>query len=394
MAWLLNHYAVKEASSMKIKEDKMKNSGSLAAIIAVSVLSFAIVIVGSVKKRPLIVENNAIANEFAQEEAAMNSDSFGDATLPEITTVLVDNNRLVIGTDNGLYLMPLSENATADGVVAPEQIETQPAFLCLNTILPLGESRFVGGYGLHKLNDSYTIAFESYYPGEIVYALMEFGDGLLVGTDRGLWYHCDEPIDENGCLDTLMLDNVIVTAIELDHTGLWVGTYGDGLFYNDGSAWQQRHLLRDTLSFAFVNAIEYRYPYLWVGTNNAIFRYDGGRWAQTFVADSSETHFVNAIKSTPAATYIGTEDGLLCWSDDALVTVPEYEGKAIAAIASDGKDVIVATRNDGIFTFKGKEEIVSPEQLTYRDYSATQTAGDPENIQDEVLAETDIEEIR
>lgn len=361
----------------------MNNKGSLIAIIAISFLSFAIVIVGSVKKRPIIVESNATADEpFG--DISSDSEEFGGGYLPEITTVLVDNGRLVIGTDNGLYMMPTADSITDK---KPEPVNTGDEILCLNAILPLGDNRFIGTYdGLRKLDDSYTIAFESYYPGEAVYALLEFGDGVLVGTDRGLWFHCDEPIDEFGCQDTLLLDNVIVTALATDHAGLWVGTYGDGLFFNDGRAWRQRHLLRDTLSFAFVNALEYRYPYLWVGTEKAIFRYNGGQWSQMFVADSSEIQMTTAIMSTPAATYIGTERGLLRCIGDTLISVPEFDGKAVAAISSDNKDVFVATRKDGIFTFKGKEAIVSPEQLTIQ--------ASPEDINNEVLAETNFEEMR
>jgi len=361
----------------------MKNTGSLVAIIAVSFLCFAIVIVGSVRKRPVIVESNATADEPV-ENAAFDSSELGGGFMPEVTTVLVDNGRLVIGTDNGLYLMPIADSF-ADR--KPEPVTTEADLMCLNAILPLGESRFVGSYsGLFKLDDSYTIAFESYYPGEAVYALLEFGDGILVGTDRGLWFHCDEPIDEFGCQDTLLLDNIIVTALATDYAGLWVGTYGDGLFYNDGRSWQQRYLLRDTVSFAFVNALEYRYPYLWVGTEKAIFRYNGGRWSQMFEADSSEIQMTTAIMSTPAATYIGTERGLLRCVGDTLAAVPEFEGKAVAALCANDKDVIVATRKDGIFTFKGKEEIVSPEQLTIQAW--------PEDIIKEVLAETNIEEMK
>jgi ligand-binding sensor domain-containing protein len=336
----------------------------------------------------VIVESNAAADEVVGN-AAFDSEEMGGGYNPEITTVLVDNGRLVIGTDNGLYMMPVEDSLTE--VSSLTQIDTEPKMVCLNTILPLGESRFVGDFdGLHKLDNSYTINFESYYPGEAVYALLEFGDGILVGTDNGLWFHCDEPIDETGCFDTLILSDVIVTALATDHAGLWVGTYGDGLFFNDGRVWRQRHLLRDTTAFAFVNAIEYSYPCLWVGTEKAIFRYNGGRWSQMFVADSvnsipdsTQTYMTTAIMSTPAATYIGTERGLLRCAKDTLSVVADFEGKAIAAICSDGKDVFVATRKDGIFTYKGKEEIVSPEQLTYQVM--------PENTNNEVLAETNTE---
>jgi len=245
----------------------------------------------------------------------------------------------------------------------PEAREINGNMLCLNTILPLGDYRFAGGYGLYKLDSNYTMRVESSYPGETVNTMMEFADGLLVGTDHGLWYHCNEPFDETGCADTLLKSGIIVTALATDNNGLWVGTYGDGLFYFDGCTWQERYLKRDTFAFAFVNAIEYAAPYLWVGTDNGVWRYNGGKWAQMNVTDSSENYMVSSILTTPAATYIGTERGLLRYTD-SLRVVDSYEGMAIAGLCVSEKGVIVATRNNGIFTYNGKEKIVSPEQLT------------------------------
>ena len=87
----------------------MKNSGSLTAIIAVAMLAILVVMVGSIKKRPMIVETNATANEFASPETAAFNNNSGDYYYgPRVTTVVVDDGRLVIGTDDGLYMMPLS----------------------------------------------------------------------------------------------------------------------------------------------------------------------------------------------------------------------------------------------------------------------------------------------
>jgi hypothetical protein len=99
-----------------------------------------------------------------------------------------------------------------------------------------------------------------------------------------------------------------------------------------------------------------------------------------FIADSSETFAVSTIMATPAATYIGTEDGLLRFASDSLQAEDKFEGVAIASLASNDKDVIVATRRDGIYKLKGKGEIVSPEQLTLQVMA--------EVINEEVLAET------
>ena len=359
----------------------MKNSGSIIAIIMVSILAMLVLLVGSIKKRPGEIETGATADEqTVAETSAIDGDGDGEYR-PEVTTVIVDSGRLIVGTDNGLYMMPLYRKAAdVKGDLIPQKRDLGDDVICLNAIIPLGEYRYGGGFGLYKLDSDYTTLFESHFPGETVNTLLEFGNGLLVGTDRGLWYHCDHPVDETGCVDTLLKDDVIVTAMALDQDGLWVGTYGDGLLYYDGLNWRERYLLRDTLSFAFVNALEFYYPYLWVGTDEAIYRYDGARWSQMFAADSSETYAVSNIMTTRAATYIGTEDGLLKFASDSLKAVEDFHGMAIAGLCLNKKDVIVATRRDGIFKFKGKEEIVSPEQLRLQVMA--------EVTNEEVLAET------
>lgn len=343
----------------------MKSSGSLIAIIMVSVLGALIILFGSVKKRPVLVETSAQADQYAlPETAAFTEEGSFDYYHPEVTTVLADGQRLVIGTDEGLYIMPFNQSRRIPREpVSPELRQLNGNMICLNTILPLGEYRYAGGYGLYKLDSAYASSYEVSYPGEVVNTMMEFADGLLVGTDRGLWYHCNQQFDETGCADTLLKSGIIVTTLATDDNGLWVGTYGDGIFYFDGLTWQERYLKRDTFAFAFVNALEYSYPYLWVGTDEGIWRYNGGKWAQMCVADTSENYMVSSILTTPAATYIGTETGLYRYTNK-LSPVADYEGMAIAGLCVSERGVIVATRKDGIYTYNGKEEIVSPEQLT------------------------------
>jgi len=345
----------------------MKRDGSIVSVIAVSMIALVIVLFASLRERPMIVENQAIADDAIANQEALPLEP--ETCYPEINTVLVDNGRLVMGTTDGIYLKP----DFADGAI--ERREAGVGIMHLTTILPMGENRYVGGDGLYLLDENYSLLADQIDLGRRVYALTEFGEGILVGGDEGLWYHRDLPGDETVPQDTLLKEGIIVTALAEDRGGLWVGTYGDGLYRFDGQSWNRRYLERDTSMFDFVTALEYNYPNLWVGTEHTLFRYDGGKWAQMFVADSSETYNVTCVMTTPAATYIGLADGLLRYSDNTLVRNAEYDGMEVVGLCRSDKGVLVATRNDGIFTYKGKEEIVSPEQLI-----PDQKEGDLENI--------------
>jgi ligand-binding sensor domain-containing protein len=338
----------------------MKNQGSLVAIIAVCVVGLAVVLVGSLAKKPRIVESQAVAESaVAVEPASTETPAEPAEQYPAINTVLVDQGRLVMGTDDGIYLLP-----DFSGDYTPEKRDAGIELQHLTAILPMGENRYAGGDGLYMLDDNYSMLLDSFDLGRRVYALMEFGEGILVGSEAGLWYHNDFPVGDEPVQDTLLKEDVIVTALAEDEGGLWMGTQGDGLYRFDGQHWRERFLQRDSAMFDYVNALEYTYPFLWVGTDEAIFRYNGGKWAQMFVADSSETYRVTCIMTTPAATYIGTDSGLLRFAQDTLVADEFFDGSEIIGLCRSTKGVIVATRTDGIFTYNGKEEIVSPEQLT------------------------------
>lgn len=354
----------------------MRNQGSIVAVIIISVVGLAVVLIASLTTKPRIVETQAFADDLAPIEAAA-SEVVGPPAESNavVNTVLVDEGRLVIGAGDGIYILP-----GFDDEFELEKREPGVELTHLNAILPIGDHRYVAGDGLYLLDDNYSMLLEAFDFGSRVYALMEFGEGILIGTELGLWYHSDLPIEEGAAPDTLLKDSIIVTALVEDRGGLWVGTHGDGLYRFDGHSWLERFLYRDTLMFDFVNALEYSYPFLWVGTDEAIFRYDGGQWAQMFVSDSSETYDVTCIMTTPAATYIGTGAGLLRFAQDSLAIDEFFEGSEIVGLCRSEKGVIVATREDGIFTYQGKEEIASPEQLTPHIFAADE--------QNEIIAGT------
>ena len=356
----------------------MNKQGSLAAIIVISLIGFCVVIFASLKKRPRIVEKTATADVYAVPETAAFDGNFQgeNQANPEVTTILMDEGRLIIGAKNGIYVLP-----SLSGGEEPAERRNDTRIAYLNVILPFDEIRYIGADCLYRLDNNYVTTLDKIELGSQVYDMIPFGEGLLVGTDVGLWYHCDDIGYFESCpFDTLLKDGMVITTLAEDRGGLWVGTYGDGLYYFDGQKWRERFLERDTAMFDYVNALEYVYPHLWVGTDEAVFRYDGGKWAQMFVTDSSEYYDVTAIMTTPAATYIGTTNGLLRYASDSLKVVEGYDGMEIAGFCRSEKGVLVATRNNGIFTFNGREEIVSPEQLKSR-------YDDGEDI-DNALAET------
>jgi len=159
----------------------MKNQGSVIAIIVVSIIGFSVILFGSLKKRPRIVETSAIADVFEAPEAFIEEQNQNKTGI-EITTILSDEGRLVIGTNNGIFILP-----DLSGDMEVEQRGPVGEMIRLNEIVALEDNRYIGADYLYKFDYNYLTELERFELGAEVYSVINIGDGLLVGTDLGLW---------------------------------------------------------------------------------------------------------------------------------------------------------------------------------------------------------------
>jgi hypothetical protein len=339
------------------QQKKLMQQSQLVSVIVVSLLAAVIIIGFSLKKKPAVVITQATA-ELAESAGGMKADTdSADATQtgwqPEIKAVFHRPGRIELYADGKLFTM--LKDSAGWGEPSPTFIDAD--LMQLNYILYENDETIMGGKLLQMTNTDYMdISYEHDF-GAPVNVILKFGEGFLVGANTGLYYY------DAGRIDTLLKGGLLVNALAEDEGGLWVGTFGDGLWRFDGEKWQRRYLLRDTSIFDFVTALEYCYPYLWVGTPCGIFRFDGGKWQQLFESDSTEEYEVNCIMPRVFTPYIGTEQGLFVFANDSLHAVPEFECEQVMGIFKDNKDILVATRINGIYKLPGKEEILRPEQL-------------------------------
>ncbi len=338
------------------KSEKLSQRGQLVSIIAVSLLAFILIIGVSLKKKPKLVMVEATADQVIPIDTAGQLDEQADLVAkirPEIEKVFHNDGRLEILSGNKLY------SITKDSAGWTDPVESELSAFAdqLDCIVYEENQVIIGGEKLIIISDNYLELYDEYDLGRPVNVVLKFGEGYLVGANDGLYYFNEDKAD------TILKSGILVNALTEDTDGLWVGTFGDGLWRFDGEKWQRRYLTRDTSIFDFVTALEYSYPFLWVGTPSGIFRYDGGSWNQLFISDSSEVYEVNCFLPRALNTYIGTDQGLFVYANDTLQAVPEFADSRVVGLFKDGKDILVATRDSGIFTLKGKEEILRPEQL-------------------------------
>lgn len=344
------------------KHNRMREKGQVISVIVVSLLAFILIIGASLKKKPRVVVVEATAEQLmpvdsvepaiepvVEQEQAMAP----EPVYPEIEKVFYNDDRFDILSGKLLYTVFRDSSGWCDPEVS-FYTEYAPDMTCMiyeqdEAVIGANEL-FFADYESESLRDTFNL-------GAPINVILKFGEGYLIGANDGLhfmngWYS-----------DTLMKAEMLVSSLVEDNDGLWVGTFGDGLWRYDGESWQKRYLARDTKIFDFITALEYQYPYLWVGTPSGMFRYDGGEWKQLFLRDLTEIYEVNCFLPKVFSTYIGTEQGLFVYVNDSLQAVPEFIGKPVIGLYRGENDIYVATRSDGIVTLKGKEEILRPEQL-------------------------------
>lgn len=334
---------------------RSSQQGQLVAVIVVSVLAIILIVGLSLKKKPRIVAVQAEAELTNTIDTSISQQPLYIYP-PEIDGVFHQPGKLAVYTGNKLHTIGRDSAGWAEPVYEKLDVKS----LQLNCILLEKDRVIIGGDKLLITGEDYLEIYSEYDFDSPVNVIIPFGEGYLAGTNNGLYFYAQ---DKEA---TIFKKDILVTALAEDVGGLWVGTFGDGLWRFDGEKWQRRYLIRDTSIFDFVNALTFNYPFLWVGTPSGIFRYDGGCWKQLFIDDSSEVYEVNCFLPMVFKTYIGTQQGLFVFANNSLQLVPDFESMQIIGLFKDNGDIIVATRNSGIFKLKGKEEILRPEQLNGR----------------------------
>lgn len=216
---------------------------------------------------------------------------------------------------------------------------------------------YVGGQKLYTLVDDQLVLFpEQIEPA--INVLTSFGPSLMIGTDDGLF--------SQTVLGIIKLkDSITVSALASDGDGLWVGTDGEGLYRWDGEDFQKRFLSRDESLFNNVTALAYNHNHLYLGTDQGLFIYDGGRWNPIDFTCGLPSNVVTAIDASDWIVYVGTDKGLVTYYKDVFKPVEGFSGQQIAAVRKVDRQLVVATTDQGLFVKTGNK--VSPLVTVPRD---------------------------
>ena len=199
---------------------------------------------------------------------------------------------------------------------------------------------YVGGSDLYTVNDNSLEKVEEQFEGTVT-SLYSYGFRLMVGTTTGLY--------STGVFGReLLFDDITVTALVSDESGIWVGTDGQGLYRWDGEEFHKRFLLRDSTLFDRVNTLAFNHQHLYVGTDNGLHIYDGGRWENLGTADGLPSDVVRDIDASQWTVYIATDAGVTSYFNGDFMPIDKLEDKNVSVVNFRKGRIIAGTDREGI----------------------------------------------
>lgn len=201
--------------------------------------------------------------------------------------------------------------------LVPELQEPSPAKV--QALASIGDDLYAGtlGDGLLRLREGvWETVSDGGYPGRFVNCLAADGERLLVGTmDLGLLVF--EPA--RGRFESLAVLHPAfrarnVTTILADRGGVWIGTYGEGLWRWEGERVTRYGKDTGEIGDDWVLASCRAAGGVWFGTfgAGASFVGDDGRWRRLGVADGLPSLDVAAIAWRAPFVYFGTLGAGVC----------------------------------------------------------------------------------
>lgn len=279
------------------------------------------------------IEEQRLAREealFASNESASANDglyAFDDMLLVDSNVYAVCGNELIV-----YNLSTKSEQRIATGG-------------SLHAVTAHAGKIYVGGDKLYLFADGVLEALPIKIAGTIA-SLTSHDIYLMIGTTEGLYARSIFG-------DIALFDGIDVTAMTSDNDGLWVGTNGDGLYRWDGNEFKRRFLHRDTAVFDMVNALDFSHNHLFVGTDDALYVYNGGRWTTVTTESGLLSNTVNGIDASGWVVYIATDGGVVSWFNYDVLPVEKFEGIVAADVRVIGNKILVATEGNGLLLKAG-----------------------------------------
>jgi hypothetical protein len=222
--------------------------------------------------------------------------------------------------------------------------------------------------------------------------LISFDGKLMIGTGNGLY------AKSNGSFETVKAE-ISVTALAPDESGLWIGTDGQGLFRWENERLKKRFLIRDTTVFDHVNCLDYSRGYVYVGTDEAFYIFDGGQWETLTTDDGLPSNKIVALDADGWVIYVGTDQGVSGYFNGDFYPIKKFEDVRSKALERVDNRIVAATAN-ALLMKPNRHEMIAliesdeiiPEAIKYVDEGNDSIPGIVGENMEETGAEMSVEE--
>ena len=338
----------------------MKTRISLTAM-ALGILALALLTVGC------STDNSQPKSSLVKEVA----DSVGSVFVQSVLETALVQNAAVVDTVTGenadkavteiadmLIIEPYMYAVFDGGVIVYDFLDKSQKIIRvddkLEAIALHDEQIYVAGENLYTLKEGALVKEADTFAGTVT-DLFSYDHRLMVGTSNGLY--------STGIFGKeLIYDDIAVTAMTADGSGLWVGTDGQGLYRWDGEEFRRRFLDRDTSLFDNVNTLDYNHQHLYVGSVNGLHIFDGGGWENLGIEDGLPSDNIRSIDASGWVVLVATDAGVTSYFNGDFMPVKKLDDKDVAVVKYRKKRIVAASAFDGILYKSGNllSTIVEP----------------------------------
>jgi hypothetical protein len=268
------------------------------------------------------------ANEFEGNQIDVES-------LSHFKDMIIVDSKLYAVFKGGLLIYSFEDNSSQSYSVDDE----------LQAITSHDTKIYMGGAKLFSYDESGIKFIDEDFDG-IITDLYSYEYRLMIGTENGLYSR--DIFGKNK-----LMDDIAVSDMTADNSGLWIGTEGDGLYRWDGEIFKKRYLLRDTTFFDNVIALDFNHNHLYMGTENGFHVYNGGRWETMIAEDGLPDSRITSIDASDWVVYVATDKGVVSFYNNELVPVSDLEGQQVNVVKRKGLQIAIATEYEGILLKSG-----------------------------------------
>lgn len=202
-------------------------------------------------------------------------------------------------------------------------------------------------------DSSVTLTTVSGLPQVPVFALHQYGDSVLIGTERGLYrYHAGSISQFSAALTDIPVSALLVSGEQL-----WIGTTDRGLLRHSALGLETLSMADGLPNNRILSLYQDREQSIWVGTNGGLFRLRDAPFVTYTTAQGLAGDYIRAVLAhSDGSVWIGSSQGVSRYTTQGISNIdlsPVSTGQSVLSLveAPDGS-VWIGTYSDGAIQWR------------------------------------------